>query len=69
MQEDIKRLLPKHLWGKLSRDKKTNKGLRRNLRRLAERKGISYEMAIIHFYRVKSLKDLDKNLLYSLFKN
>jgi hypothetical protein len=68
MQEDIKRLVPEIVWKSSCKSKKTNKGLRRNIRRLAERKGITYEMAILRFYQVKSLKDLDKNLLYSLYK-
>jgi hypothetical protein len=50
-------------------NKKTNKSLRRNIRRLADRKGISYESAILHFYGVKSISEIDKNLFYSLNKN
>jgi hypothetical protein len=68
MREDIKKLIPEHLWDKTHKKKKTNKSLRRHIRRLSERKGISYEMGILHFYKVGSLKELDKNLVYSLFK-
>lgn len=47
----------------------SNKKLRRNLFRLAKKKGITYELAIMSFYKINSLSDLDKNLLWSLFKN
>lgn len=63
--------LAKSLTGK---DQKVLKGdnnrrLRRNIRRLAERKGISYKDAILKFYGVASYDELDKNLVYSLNKN
>jgi hypothetical protein len=45
------------------------KGLRRYLRRIAERKGITYTEAILNFYHVKSLKKLEEKLLHSLFKD
>lgn len=47
----------------------SNKNLRRHLKRLAKSKSISYEEAILHFYKIKKLSQLDKNLLYSLHKN
>jgi hypothetical protein len=46
----------------------TNRKLRRNLRRMADRKGISYKEAILKFYKVSSYDQLDKNLVYSLNK-
>lgn len=66
----IKHLIPIHILktGKKS-EKKTNKFLRRNIRRLAKRKNISYKDAILLFYNIKSIYELDKNLLYSLHKN
>lgn len=51
------------------RKKTTNKKLRRNIRRIALRKNITYKQAILNFYKVDSLYDLDKNLLYSLYKD
>lgn len=42
------------------------KGLRRNLRRISERKGITYTQAILRFYGVKNLNQLDKKLVWSL---
>lgn len=53
----------------MSKNTATNKSLRRHLRRLAERKGITYQQAIIDFYGVKSVDRLEKNLVYSLLKN
>lgn len=47
---------------------KSKKKLRRNLNRLADRKQISYEQAILDFYKVSKLSDLDKNLVFSLQK-
>jgi hypothetical protein len=49
--------------------KKTNKHLRRNIRRIAKRKGITLTEAILVFYNAKSLYEIDKNTLYSLHKN
>ena len=69
MNEDIKKLIPKFLLSKVQAKKKTNKSLRRSIRRMADRKGISYEMGILHFYQVKSLKELDKHLVFSLLKH
>jgi putative aminopeptidase FrvX len=62
---------PKSLTGKDKRVPKgeNNRRLRRNLRRLAERKGISYKEAILKFYGVASYDELDKNLVYSLNKS
>lgn len=57
------------LLGEFKGKKSTNKKLRRNLRRMAERKNISYDEAILKFYGIRSLSQLDKNLLYSLYKN
>lgn len=48
--------------------KNTNRKLRRNLKRIADRKGISYKEAIFRFYKVSSYEELDKNLVYSLNK-
>ena len=48
---------------------KTNKGLRRNIRRISERKGITYSEAILLFYNVDSVSKIDKNVMYSLYKN
>lgn len=45
----------------------SNKRTRRNLRRIAERKGIGYGEAIVRFYG-KEISDIDKNLAYSLHK-
>ncbi|NBT58685.1 hypothetical protein EBT16_07880 [bacterium] len=57
------------LTGKRLRPKKeNNRRLRRNIRRIAERKGISYKDAILKFYNVSSYEELDKNLVYSLNK-
>jgi hypothetical protein len=47
---------------------KSKKKLRRNLRRLANRKGISYDQATIEFFKVKSLSELNRSLVYSLEK-
>lgn len=47
----------------------SNKKLRRNIKRLADKKGITYELAILHFYKIDSLSKLDKHLLWSLYKN
>jgi hypothetical protein len=47
----------------------SNKKLRRNLFRLAKKKGISYDLAILSFYKIKSLSELDKHLLWSLYKD
>lgn len=63
MNEDI------FLRRKSSKKNSTNKGLRRHLRRLASKKGITYQQAIVGYYGVKSIDKLDKNLLYSLLKN
>ena len=64
----IKHLLPDHLVRKhISSNKSSNKQLRRNIRRIAERKGITYIQAILHFYNVKSIYELDKNLIYIKF--
>jgi hypothetical protein len=46
----------------------SNKKNRRNIRRLAERKGLSYRESVEHFYG-KDFSRMDKNLLYSLHKN
>lgn len=46
----------------------SNKLNRRNLKRIAKRKGISYEDAIKKFYKIDSLCFLEKNLLWSLQK-
>lgn len=46
----------------------SNKLLRRNLKRISKRKGISYEEAIKIFYKTESLDSLEKNLLWSLQK-
>lgn len=46
----------------------SNKGLRRYLRRISERKGITYKEAILKFYKIESLNKLDKDLLHSLFR-
>lgn len=46
----------------------STKKIRRNLRRICDRQGISYKDAILKFYGVGSLKDLDKNLVWSLYK-
>ena len=48
--------------------KENNRKLRRNIRRIAERKGITYKEAILKFYKVHSYGELDKNLVYSLNK-
>ena len=48
--------------------KENNRKLRRNIRRIAERKGITYNEAILKFYKVYSYEQLDKNLVYSLNK-
>lgn len=48
--------------------KENNRKLRRNIRRIAERKGITYKEAILKFYKVYSYEELDKNLVYSLHK-
>lgn len=45
----------------------SKKKLRRHLRRLAERKGESYGESIRRFYG-KGLSEMDRNLLYSLYK-
>lgn len=45
----------------------SNKRTRRNLRRVAERKGLGYGEAIVRFYG-KDIPDIDKNLVYSLHK-
>jgi hypothetical protein len=44
----------------------SNKRTRRNLRRIAERKGIEYKEAIEKFYG-KKISKLDKHLLWSLY--
>jgi len=44
----------------------SNSANRRNLSRMAERLGITYDEAILKFYGVKSLSEIDKNLLWSL---
>lgn len=49
--------------------KKSTKGLRRNIRRISERKGIDYRAAILLFFNVDSISKIDKNLLYSIYKN
>jgi hypothetical protein len=47
--------------------KKLNNGAhRRNLLRMSVRLGITLEEAILKFYGVKSLSDLDRNLVWSL---
>lgn len=46
----------------------SNKKLRRHLKRLASKSGISYRDAICKFYG-KNIKDINKSLLYSLHKN
>lgn len=48
---------------------KNTKSLRRNIKRIAKRKGITYKQAILFFYNVKSIYEIDRNLLYSLYKN
>ena len=40
--------------------------IRRNLRRISERKGITFTQAILRFYRVERLDQLDKKLVWSL---
>jgi hypothetical protein len=47
----------------------TDKKLKRYLRRISDRKGISYKEAILKFYGVESLKKLDERLVHSLFKD
>lgn len=49
--------------------KKTNKKLRRIIKRISLRKNITYKQAILDFYKVKSFYELDKNLIYSLYKD
>lgn len=67
MDEKSRRL--EDLTGKrLKPRKENNRRLRRNIRRIAERKGITYKEAILKFYKVHSYKELDKNLIYSLNK-
>jgi len=48
---------------------KNTKLLRRNIKRISKRKGITYTQAILYFYNAKSIYEIDKNLLYSLYKN
>lgn len=45
----------------------SKKKLRRNLRRIAERKGKGYREAIESFYG-KGIEDINRSLLYSLHK-
>lgn len=52
-----------------TKGKETKNKLRRHIRRLSIRKQITYTQAILHFYNAKSLYEIDKNLLFSLFKN
>ena len=67
MDENSRRL--EDLTGKrLKPRKENNRRLRRNIRRIAERKGITYKEAILKFYKVHSYNELDKNLIYSLNK-
>lgn len=47
----------------------SKKKMRRSLKRIAERKGIPYSEAIKRHLGVGSLKSVDKNLIYSLYKN
>ncbi|NBP16893.1 hypothetical protein EBU95_21345 [bacterium] len=69
MEMDAKSRKLEELTGKnLKPRKKNNRKLRRNIRRIAERKGITYKEAILKFYNVSSYDDLDKNLVYSLNK-
>lgn len=65
MDARIAKLIPTVKQG----EKHTNKNLRRNIRRLADRKGITYEKAILLFFKVGHEGQLDKNLVYSLRKN
>lgn len=46
----------------------SKKKLRRHIKRLAERKDVSYREAISRFYG-KSINEINKSLLYSLHKN
>lgn len=46
----------------------STKKIRRNIRRICDRQGISYRDAILKFYSVGSLSELDKNLVWSLYK-
>lgn len=67
MDEKNRRL--EELTGKSMKPRKeNNRKLRRNIRRIAERKGITYKEAILKFYKVSSYSELDKNLVYSLNK-
>jgi hypothetical protein len=67
MDENSRKL--EELTGKnLKPRKENNRKLRRNIRRIAERKGITYKEAILKFYKVYSYEQLDKNLVYSLNK-
>lgn len=52
----------------IKKGSKSKKKLRRNLRRLASRKGISYDQATMEFFKVKSLSELNRSLVYSLEK-
>jgi hypothetical protein len=65
----IRHLVPSYILKETDCKKNTNKLLRRNIRRLAKRKQITYKQAILLFYNVKSIYELDKNLLFSLHKN
>jgi len=66
----INHLVPKEIQKKIFlKKKKTNKRLRRNIKRISIRKNISYRQAILDFYKVKSFYELDKNLIYSLYKD
>lgn len=66
--DNLNRRLEELTGRRLRPRKENNRKLRRNIRRMAERKGITYKEAILKFYNVSSYAELDKNLVYSLNK-
>lgn len=66
---NIDHLVPTNHREKKKGKRSGNKGLKRYLRRLSERKGITYAEAVLKFYNVKSLSKLDQKLVNSLFKD
>lgn len=65
----LNHLVSKKIQKNKFKKKKTNKNLRRNIKRISLRKNITYKQAILCFYKVESLYELDKNLIYSLYKD
>lgn len=66
---NIDNLIPTNHRKKKKSKRSGDKGLKRYLRRLSERKGITYTEATLRFYNVKSLNKLDQKLVNSLFKD